>query len=262
MADAPLALVTGGCRRLGAAIAAALARDGWALALHASHATDPEPALAAALAETGVEWAGFVADFADLAAAEALVGRATERFGRAPRLLVNNASTFGDDVLASVSAASLQTHFAVNCAAPALLTKTFAAADAVTGRSVVNILDQRIDHPNGDQFAYTLSKQALAGLTRTSARALAPHVRVNAVAPGLTLPTDAYAPAQVARLAAAMPLAALPAPDQVAAAVLYLARAEATTGQVIYVDGGAHLDSYARDFIYLAREEPAVSIPS
>ena len=245
----PLALVTGGCRRLGAAIAGRLAKAGYTLALHGHHDAEPEAALAPALA--GVEWRGFVADFADAGAAEQLFGDVVTHFGRAPDLLVNSASSFGQDRIDSVTATDLRLNFAVNCAAPTLLTRAFPAA-AGEGRAIVNILDQRIRHPHGDQLAYTLSKLALAGLTDIAAREFAPAIRVNAVAPGLTIATEDYRAEQVAGLAAIMPLQRLPMPADIAKAVLFLATAKGVTGQVLFVDGGAHHVAFARDFMHLA----------
>ena len=249
MSAAPLALVTGGCRRLGAAIAARLARAGYALALHGHHDATPEPALAEALAAN--EWRGFVADFMDPAAATVLSAAVGEAFGRAPDLLVNSASVFGQDRLESVTAADLAQHHAVNCAAAALLTQAFAQAAREGPGAIVNILDQRICHPHGDQLAYTLSKLSLAGLTEIAARELAPAIRVNAVAPGLTLATEDYGDEQIARLAAAMPLRRLPAPAEIAEAVLFLATTPGVTGQTLFVDGGAHHVAYRRDFMHL-----------
>lgn len=249
----PLALVTGGHRRLGAHIAMALLRAGYQLAIHGSHDAEPEPDLAAVLDGTG--WHGFVADFAVVGAAEQLMTDVVAHFGRAPDLLVNSASLFGQDRLDSVTDADLSLHFAVNASAPALLTKAFAAVGSVDqDRSIVNILDQRLSHPHGDQFAYTMSKFALAGLTRTAAQVLAPHIRVNAVAPGLTMVTSDYDAGQADRLSASMPLSRLPQPAEVAGAVVYLAAARATTGQVLHVDGGAHMVSYPGDFMGMARE--------
>lgn len=252
---APLALVTGGHRRLGAAIAVALAGAGYRIAIHGSHDAEPEPLLAQALAASGQPWHGFVADFSDPATAEGLMAEVIAHFGSAPDLLVNSAALFGQDRLDSVEADDLSRHFAVNASAPALLTKALAAALPTEpdgrDRSIVNILDQRLSHPHADQMAYTLSKFALAGLTQTAARVLAPHIRVNAVAPGLTLVTPDYSAGQTAQLAGTMPLARLPQPQQVADAVLYLASARATTGQVIHVDGGAHMVSWAGDFLHL-----------
>lgn len=251
----PLALVTGGHRRLGARIAAALAHAGYRLALHGSHDVALEPDLAQGLAETGVEWRGFVADFEQPETAALLMTEVATHFGACPDLLVNSAAAFGQDRLETVTAADLMRHHAINCAAPVLLVRAMAAIDGAEGgsdRAIVNILDQRLANPHGDQLAYTLSKQALAGFTRIAARELAGKgIRVNAVAPGLTIATQDYDDAQMARLAEMMPLGRLPLPAQIAEAVLYLARARAVTGQVIAVDGGAHLESYSRDFMHL-----------
>jgi NAD(P)-dependent dehydrogenase (short-subunit alcohol dehydrogenase family) len=249
---APLALVTGGHRRLGAQIAAALAGAGYRIAIHGSHDAEPDADLAEVLRAGGRDWQGFIADFADPASAEHLLAAVIAHFGDVPDLIVNSASLFGQDHLENVAADDLARHFAINASAPALLTKAYAAAMSANGRgAIVNILDQRLANPHADQFAYTLSKFALAGLTRTSAQVLAPRIRVNAVAPGLTLVTSDYAPGQAERLAALMPLARLPEPREVAEAVLYLANAHSTTGQVIHVDGGAHMIAYPGDFLHL-----------
>jgi len=254
LANKRLALVTGGHRRLGGVIAAAFARAGYSLAIHGSHDTRLDSHLALALEENGSEWDGFVADFADPESAEELVAKVAERFGRPPDVLVNSAAIFGQDRLDNVTVDDLMRHYAVNCAAPTLLTKAFATIPAgAADRCIVNILDQRIDHPHGDQLAYTLSKIALAGLTRLSAANLAPQIRVNAVAPGLTIATPDYDESQMERLQSMMPLGRLPAAEQIAQAVLYLAQADAVTGQTLYVDGGAHLRSYDGDFVHMCR---------
>lgn len=245
-----LALVTGGCRRLGAAIAGRLAERGHALALHASADCAPDEELRARLETAGVDWQGFTADLADEAQLAGLIAAVADHFGASPTLLVNNAALFDEDRPETVERETLMRHYAVNCAAPAILARHFAAA-APAGASIVNILDQRIAQPHGDQFSYALSKLALAGQTEILARELAPDIRVNAVAPGLTIPTRAYRDRQLETLAARMPLERLPRPEEVADAVAWLAEAESVTGQTIFVDGGAHLRSFARDFLYL-----------
>lgn len=242
-----LALVTGGFRRLGAAISARLASEGWTLALHCRAEAEPDHDLAAILTVNNAIWHGFPADLTDGEAVARLVPRIAAHFGRAPSLIVNCASRFVYDDPASVNMVQLAAHYAVNAAAPVIL----ATAIAPTGGCVVNITDQRVRQPNGDQLSYMLSKQALAAATETLARALAPAVRVNAVAPGLTLPTNDYLPAQMVELARMMPLERLPEPDEIADAVLWLASAESVTGQTIYVDGGASLRSFERDFLFL-----------
>ena len=239
-----LALVTGGQRRVGGAISARLARDGWTLAIHGHTDATPD-------AETAVhlhDWHGFVADLADPAQVDALIPAVTAHFGRAPDLLVNSASVFDADEAASSTAAARASHHAVNAEAPIALALSLARLGS--GASVVNILDQRVRNPNRDQFSYTLSKQALAAATRTLAVALAPGIRVNAVAPGMTLATSDHDAAKLARIAQAMPLRRLPDPADVADAVAWLANARSVTGQTVFVDGGASLKSFDRDFVY------------
>lgn len=247
MSPPPLALVTGGCRRLGAAIAKRLARSGYALALHSGHRSTPDPDLAAVLGEARTDWAPFPADFAGTGTAEALFDRVGAHFGRTPDLLVNNAAIFGEDDLDSADRAGLDRHMAVNLAAPLALVRAMAGAGKAG--AVVNVLDQRLMHLHPDQLSYSLSKAALAALSTIAAQH--PKLRVNAIAPGLTIPTDEYQADQLARLAALMPLARLPQPDEIADAVAYLA-ASSLSGQTLYVDGGAHLVAYPRDFVRLA----------
>ena len=243
-----LALVTGGTRRIGAAIAGRLAGAGYTLALHAHDHPEPDAGLLGAVHEV------VTADLADSVQVRRVIPSVIARFGVAPSLLVNSAALFADDGFGSLDPELAVRHYRVNTLAPALLIEAMAAAVGEGDRSVVNILDQRVAHPHGDQIGYTLSKCALAGLTQAAARALAPGLRVNAVAPGLTLPTADYAEGQMERISALMPLARLPTPDQIADAVLFLAGACATTGQTVYVDGGAHQVAFKRDFVSLARD--------
>lgn len=250
-----LALVTAGFHRLGAAIAARLAEQGWTLALHGRKPEVPDAALAAVLALHKTVWHGFVADLSDADDVQHLIPSVEAHFGKAPDLLVNNASQFEWDDPTSATQASLNAHFNVNAGAPVSLAMALAShvADGDLA-SVVNILDQRIRHPGGDQLSYTISKLALFGATETLARALAPRVRVNAVAPGLVIPTEDYLPSQMEALRASMPLGRLPEPDDVADAVLWLSTAEVVTGQTIFVDAGASLKSFERDFLFLGRD--------
>jgi NAD(P)-dependent dehydrogenase (short-subunit alcohol dehydrogenase family) len=243
----PLALVTGGMSRIGAHIAAGLARSGYDLALHKRNPAEPDAVLAAALAETGVAHQRFRHDLSADGAAETLFDEVVAAFGHAPSVIINNASRFTESELATLTRADLAETLAVNLITPVLLTQRMVA----TGRPgvVINILDQRVINPVPDQFAYTLSKQALWQATRSMAVAAAPSVRVNAVAPGLTLPTEDYAEGQMERVAEAMPLRGLSTPEEIADAALYLVQAVSVTGQTIFVDGGANLQSYERDFV-------------
>ena len=250
----PVALVTGGWRRIGAAIARALAADGWDLALHAHHRDGLDPALARQLEQAGATVHGIAGDLVDADAPELVMRETVNAFGRAPSLLVNSASIFRDDRLATLTADSLDLHMRTNLFAPLLLTKAFAATLGDGEGSIVMLLDQRVRNPVPDQLAYSLSKQALHVSIRNLARDLAPRIRVNGVAPGLVLPTEDYDDAQWDRLTALMPLERLAAPADIAAAVVYLAHASAVTGQTIYVDSGANLEAFPRDFVYMGRK--------
>lgn len=250
-----LALVTAGFHRLGAAIAARLAENGWTLALHGRKPEAPDAALLSILTLHKTDWHAFIADLGDADEVQHLIPAIEAHFGKAPDLVVNNASMFEWDDAKSVTPAGLNTHFNVNAGAPVTLATALASHVADDDMaSVVNILDQRIRHPGGDQLSYTISKLALFGATETLARALAPKVRVNAVAPGLVIPTDAYLPSQMEALRAAMPLGRLPEPDDVADAVLWLATAEVVTGQTIFVDAGASMKGFDRDFLFMGRD--------
>lgn len=244
-----LALVTGGHRRLGSSISARLAADGWAVAIHGAHDAAPDSMLAEAFERNGTHWHGFVADLGNSDAVEGLIPGVAGHFGKLPDLLVNNASRFVDDTATTATAATLAAHHAVNIAAPVAL--ALALYRAGGQGAVVNILDQRVRNPVPDQFSYGLSKAALASATRMLAVSLAPRIRVNAVAPGLTLPTPDYDAALMARIADAMPLERLSSPDDIADAVVFLATAQSATGQTLFIDGGASLKSFDRDFVYL-----------
>jgi len=246
----PLAIVTGGMRRLGAAIAERLAHAGYDLALSSHVDNEPHPGMAATLSSLGSKWRGFVADLAETAAPARLLQDVIDHFGRTPDLLVNNAAMFGQDDWNSMSADTLEAHFKLNTFAPFLLSQALVRS-AATQVAIVHIVDQRIENPPLDQISYTLSKQALAASIRTMAIGFGAKARVNAVAPGLVIVTDDYAPGQAERLAKMMPLDALPDPEGVADAVLYLSKARHVTGQTLFVDGGAHLKSFERDFVHL-----------
>jgi NAD(P)-dependent dehydrogenase (short-subunit alcohol dehydrogenase family) len=249
-----LALVTGGLHRVGAAISARLAREGYELALHKRSPGDADPVLAEALAETGAISHRFAADLAESAAVDALIPAVIEKFGRAPNLLVNNAALFAEGEWGDLSAAALAEMMQINLSAPVMLAKALVAASEGQRPAIVNIVDQRVVHPVPDQIAYSLSKSALWQATATLAVAFGSRARINAVAPGLTMATDDYSSTQVERLAKRMPLGALPTPTHIADAVIYLARADAVTGQTIFVDGGAHLAPMGRDFVALERD--------
>jgi NAD(P)-dependent dehydrogenase (short-subunit alcohol dehydrogenase family) len=246
---APTALVTGGAQRIGRAIVLALARNGYAVAVHAHRSLAPARDLCAEIAAAGGTAAVVGGDLADHRAVIDLVPAAVAAVGPLT-LLVNNASVFEPDGIGTLDRARFDRHYAVNLRAPVFLAEAFAAqvADPVASSvpaganaSVVNLLDQRVYKPTPRYLSYGLAKSGLHAATTTLAQALAPRVRVNAVAPGPALPNSRQDAETFARLCRALPLGHGPTPEEIAAAVLFLAAAASITGQTITVDGGQHL---------------------
>jgi NAD(P)-dependent dehydrogenase (short-subunit alcohol dehydrogenase family) len=234
------ALITGGARRIGGAIASALAREGYAVVLHANRSRDDAERLAAKINESGGRASVVVGDLADEREMRGIIPAASA-FGPLT-LLVNNASEFNYDDIETLDRAQLDRTFAVNLIAPLFLAQAFAAqAPERADASVVNVLDQRVFKPTPRFLSYTLSKSALHTATTTLAQALAPKLRVNAVAPGPTLPSPRQTEAEFAAQTATLPLAHGPEPEDIAQAVLYLAKASSVTGTTLAVDGGQHL---------------------
>jgi NAD(P)-dependent dehydrogenase (short-subunit alcohol dehydrogenase family) len=234
------ALITGGGRRIGRAIALALSQAGYAVALHANRSRADAEKLAGEITSVGGRATVVLADLADPEALARLVPAAAVAFGPMT-LLVNNASVFEEDDIGILTRAQFDATMAVNLTAPLFLAQAFAGqVDASRNASIVNIVDQRVLRPTPKFFSYTLSKSALHLATTTLAQALAP-LRVNAVAPGPVLPSPRQNAEQFAIQAASVPLGQGPSPEDIAAAVLYLAGAKSVSGVTIAVDGGQHL---------------------
>lgn len=235
----PAALITGAARRIGAATARALSRAGYNVVLHANRSRADAEALAHEIERDGGCAVVVIGDLADAEALSRIVATASKH---APlSLLVNNASLFDEDDAWTMTRDGFERTMAVNLTAPLFLAQAFAAqAPRVAASSIVNIVDQRVLRPTPKFFSYALSKASLYAATTTLAQALAP-LRVNAVAPGPTLPSPRQNSNQFAEQAALVPLGKGPLPDDVAAAVAYLAGAQSVTGMTIAVDGGQHL---------------------
>ncbi|HET7190950.1 MAG TPA: SDR family oxidoreductase [Pseudolabrys sp.] len=238
--SARAALITGAARRIGATIALVLARAGYAVVLHANNSREDAERLAEAITSSGGRAAVVLADLTDREAVRGLIPAAAA-FGPLT-LLVNNAGEFEPDDIETMSHARFQRAISVNLEAPLFLSQAFVGqAPACVDASIVNILDQRVFKPNPRFFSYTLSKSALFTATTTLAQALAPEIRVNAVAPGPTLPSARQTEAQFAAQAGSLPLQRGPRPEDIAQAVLYLSQATTVTGVTLPVDGGQHL---------------------
>jgi NAD(P)-dependent dehydrogenase (short-subunit alcohol dehydrogenase family) len=242
MPTAPgVALVTGGARRIGKAIAQDLAAHGFAVAIHANTSFPDAQALAASINGSGGKAAAFLADLADADAAGDLIAAAQAALGPVT-LLVHNASVFEDDTVLDFDWDGWDRHFALHVKAPVLLARRFAEALPPDREGlIVNVIDQRVWRLTPRYFSYTLSKSTLWTATQTMAQALAPRIRVNAIGPGPTLKNvrqdDADFEAQVQSLL----LERGPALAEFGAAIRFLWQARSVTGQMIALDGGQHL---------------------
>ncbi|WP_420564294.1 SDR family oxidoreductase [Thalassobaculum sp.] len=235
------ALVTGAARRVGRAIALALAGRGWNVAVHYGSSGDAAEETARELRALGVQAEAVGADLSDETALRGLIERCAAALGPVG-LLVNNASTFERDSLATATRTSWDRHIDPNLWAPLVLTQEFVRRlPQENDGAVVNIIDQRVWNLNEDFLSYTLSKVGLWGATRTLALELAPRIRVNGVGPGPILPSVHQDQDGFDRQARATPLQHGASPDEVAEAVVFLADARSVTGQMIAVDSGQHL---------------------
>lgn len=246
------ALVTGAGKRLGRAVALDLAQAGWGIVAHYRSSVKEADEVVRAAQKAGAKAVAVGADLDDAAARHALVTHATQAAGAPITALVNCAAIFEHDTIATFSEEALQRHIRTNTLTPSLLAREFAEALPESERGVVvNFLDFKLANPYPDHFSYTLSKYALAGATELLARALAPRVRVNAVAPGYVLPAPGQSEADFQRLHDDVPLKRGPTPQDIAHAVRFLIENPAVTGQTIYVDAGRRFLTYERDMGFM-----------
>jgi len=243
-------IVTGGARRIGAVIVRQLAAAGYRVVIHHRQSTGDADAL---IAELGAGAFAIDQDLAEEGAAHALIAAVRAAFGVPVSGLVNNASLFGYDRPPIADGDAIERHMRVNLTAPVLLASAMAAQDDLVAGAVVNILDQKLANLNPDFFSYTCSKLALAGATQMLAQALGPRIAVNAVAPGLTLPSLDQTEAEFASVASLNLLERPIGADMVADAVAFLLAARGITGQTLFVDNGQRFLRRERDVMFSTR---------
>lgn len=238
-----VALVTGGARRVGRAVALGLAEAGMDVALTYRASAAEAGEVVARIEALGRRALAIEADLAADDAAEAVHRRFAERFTRLDAL-INNASTFEPGAIGTLDAAAFDATMAVNARGPMLLMQQFVSMlgahhPACSGR-IVNFIDIHVlGQPLPGYIAYNASKAALYEITKTAALELAPKVTVNAIAPGVVAWADSYTEAERATYLTRVPLGRPGMPEEAAAAVLFLVRdAGYCTGQVIRLDGG------------------------
>jgi len=247
----PVALVTGAGARLGQAMAVHLGQRGFDVAVHFATSDEGAKKTAAAVRQAGQRAEIFQCDLLDEDATQALVGQVVERLGGPVTVLVNNASIFEYDTVATATRESWDRHIGSNLRAPFILTQAVAAqlpaplddenGEPVAQGLIVNMLDQRVRKLTPEFMTYTIAKMGLWALTQTAAQALAPKARVNGIGPGPTLKGGRQSEDHLAKQRAATVLQRGADPSGIVAALDYLLTAKAVTGQMIAVDGGQHL---------------------
>jgi NAD(P)-dependent dehydrogenase (short-subunit alcohol dehydrogenase family) len=246
-----VALVTGAADRVGAAIARRLASEGWAVVVHYRFSADKAEAVAAEIRAADIRAGGgkattIGADLADRRRRAALISEAAKPFGPLT-LLVNNASSFERDAVTDLDEALWDAHFAVHAEAPAFLSRDFAAQlPAGASGNIINIIDERVLDLSPAFFSYTLSKSVLWTMTRTLAQSLAPRIRVNAIAPGPTVPPPHVSPEAHVRRLAELPLGHAADANAIADGVIAILGLPSMTGQMLALDGGEHIEWPAR----------------
>lgn len=238
------AIVTGGARRIGAALARALAADGWHILIHYGRSAEAAEALAAEIGNART----VSADLADPAAAGTIFAALD---GLPPaRLLVNSASRFVLDRADDFSLGEWDAHQAINLRAPALLSRAFAARGG--SGLIVNLLDAKLAAPNPDFFSYTISKIGLAGLTELGARVWAERgIRVCGIAPSVTLVSGPQSRSNFEQVHAMNALGRGVDVAEIVAALRFLIATPTITGQVITLDGGQRFLGLPRDVQFL-----------
>jgi NAD(P)-dependent dehydrogenase (short-subunit alcohol dehydrogenase family) len=235
------ALVTGGAKRLGRAIALALGEAGFDVAVHFSGSEADATATADTLRHMGRKAALLQADLARETETETLLPAAAAALGPIG-VLVNNASVFERDEWHDTSRASWDAHIEPNLRAPFVLAQAFAKALPQDAEGVaINLLDQRVWSPTPHFISYSLSKAGLWWLTQSLALALAPRIRVNAIGPGPALPSPRQSAEAFLRQAASVPLGHGTSPEEVGRAARAILELPAMTGQMIALDGGQHM---------------------
>jgi NAD(P)-dependent dehydrogenase (short-subunit alcohol dehydrogenase family) len=239
------AIVTGGARRIGAALCRALAANGWSLLIHCRESRDEAEALAAEIGSAEV----VAADLAETGAAETVMAALD---GLPPaKLLVNNASRFAYDGADDFTVDGWNAHFDINLRAPALLSQAFAAR-AEGGGLIVNLLDAKLAAPNPDFFSYTLSKMGLAGLTELCARAWASRgIRVCGIAPSVTLVSGRQSRDNFEAVHKLNALGRGVTADDIVGALRFIIASPRMTGQTIALDGGQRFLGLPRDVQFL-----------
>ncbi|MCB1503792.1 MAG: SDR family oxidoreductase [Hyphomicrobiaceae bacterium] len=235
------ALITGAAKRIGRALALDLAGRGWHVGVHYRNSRDEADAVVAEIRAAGGAAVALRADLGNPDDVDQLIPACAAALSP-PCCLINNASEFRHDTLETLTRDAWHVHLDINLKAPVFLAQSMSKhlPEGCEG-NIINIIDQRVWNLKPDFFSYTISKAGLWTATRTLAQALAPRIRVNAIAPGPVLKSVHQTDSDFAAECASTLMGRGPSTDEISQAVRFILDAPAMTGQMIALDGGQHL---------------------
>lgn len=235
-------LITGAANRIGAAIAITMAKAGYAIIVHFNRSETQAHQVCKTITKLGGRAAPIHADLSNASQRGKLLDQAITIFGPL-HALINNASVFEPDSALTLDDALWDIHFDLHAKTPLFLARDFAhQLPAGTKGNIINIIDERVLRNDPGYLSYSLSKSVLWTATKSLAQSLAPHIRVNAIGPGPTLPHKRQSEEQFKKSIAQLPLQTSANPDDIANGVLFLLNTPSMTGQMLAMDGGEHLD--------------------
>ena len=242
-AERKTVLITGGARRIGRELVLAFAKSGWNVIIHCNRSLEEARMLAKEITKYGGHPAVLRADLSDEEKVRQIFPQIAVKY-RKVDCLINNAAVFERDEFKEISAESWNKHMLVNVKAPLILMQDFAKqyySDNGEAGNIINITDAKVFAPTASFFSYQISKSALSDITRAAAIALAPDIRVNAIAPGIVLPSDYMNVKQLEEKEKDLPLRRKTSVKEICQAVEFLLNSPSTTGETIVLSSGTTL---------------------
>ena len=245
------AIVTGAAKRIGAGIAKALGNEGWFVYLHYNSSSEEAKQVLHEIKSSGGNGQLINMDLNNPDCGEQIINQ-IDRAAPPVELLINNAARFEYDNISNINSVSLDQHFFANVRGPILLSKAFfELVEKGQQGCVINILDNKIFALNPDYLSYTISKAALQCATETFAMAMAPHVRVNGIAPGITLESGGQGESSFQKGQKMSPIGKVSSVEDIIKALFFIINTTSLNGHIITIDGGQRLQKLDRDVAFL-----------